>query len=1709
MQTNLLLSIFLLLFVGLCLTVETAHSTEPTRYEAQYTKIYSTDFEGSTSGIKLLNSSCPPSGGCSTITSDPSLVIAGKSSLRLNNNGRVSTDPTVLTLSGNTTYIIEFQYHIINYGPYSDVLHLDFYPDGSTDEQAKIQLSYLHKNSQATGTFSSGALTGNAASYLLYIGSIAQADVVIDNITIYKQDSIQSTVQPAAWSKLSTLPFPRLGKYFLGNANWIAASPPADSTQYSYSIDKIEGRLAFYDLMAGIGMLSQTGAPDSIRRIRNLNPYAVVLPYRLSEEQLTVLPAPSGSNVDFDYQFLQGVLDDWYIKDSKGNYPTELHFPGTRMMNISSYCPVVNGQTFVDYELNWLNGKIFPSGMWDGIFFDNLFGKVDSDLANYNDPELFDMDFNRNGIRDETPAAVNDMIRGGVSGMLRQFRERNGDLQLIMGNSGAVPQLSLAKYVNGYLFECFNYGWNRVSPAGWRTVFDAYRTMQATSQSPHLNLLEGCGSNYAFGGYSPSQSITPTAADILSHRFAFSTALLSDGFYSYDLYGGTTPPMWYDEYSVDSSGTAEESLTKKGYLGQALSDATEITNTGSMILEEMFDGSTLPMSFTAYSSTGGSVYISKTPGEVISGSGSLVLYNQDHTKRGSVNVTTNPNVVKLDPSNNYLLTFDWHIIETLDSTFGAAVYNSDPSKPLDVYMAPGLVAGDSGTTNFPFTISTSGKWTISFYLVNGGGKVAIDNIKIFKGVSGPWRRDFENGFVLVNPYLTPYTFSASELAGTFKRTGIKRILGTQAPDVNNGQYVTGSLTLQPFDAIILLADNIPNPNVACGSSNGTTLSTTPATNLCTFGTASTVNGTGPWTWTCTSADGTNTASCGAYSNIATTTVVDSTKAKVFLGTDDIFTVSNSSETIYGGTGNDTATITAGMSGIILDQNVDRINLPSTLSSYSFKQTGNIINIYNSTGTTLIVKAPVQGDSDGTLLAFSNGMASVKMGTGGVMSLGNSTVSSSTATTLTPTLTASTQATATNTKAKVFLDANDNFTVSTSGTTVYGNSGTEVVTIASGVTNVTLDQNVEQINFPGASSSYTFKQTGNIINVYDLTGTTLIVKAPVQGDSDGTVLSFSDWTASALMASGGVMTLGGNTVSASAANELPPKGGITDYLTKDITSSLSIAGIWQPVSGGNSGSTVNFYGIPRLGSNQLQGVVLAGWSSTGFNSSSASFTPVSIAILSQQSDGTLKLATDQFVSSAVTNGAGSVLIADFNGDGKDDIFLVAHNEAPIIPESSTAYLSKPDSTFTKVTLADSVTAHGANLAYINSKPTVLEAGWNTNLFYTYNGQGGFDINNSAGNVSAESVAAADFIGNGSTQIVYGDVSFGPGIPYTPNNIHQQFIYNFVNGKLVGPPVSLPAPYFNGKPQYTQYVSFLGNSKTENPRVWIDDINHDGKPDIVVLASIWEPTIGLQKTMLQLLVNQGDLKFVDQSDQLNQDYNQDAYDDYSLRMADVDQSGINTYFMAQNSQPTFANGLYTPAKSRHGNYIMVNDGTGRFHSAMHDEFIKMGDYVNQYLANQFKGTSYWIGYNGVAGIADTPRFIAYQTPSGLINFLAVVGISQQVNGQWIFENALVNVPTGINLKTDYKENITITDRNGSHLIRTFAGNDVIYSGNSGGYATIDGGLGFNTVIYSGKRNNYTITKTSTGYIVKDNVGNDGTDTLINIQMLQFSDISVDIS
>ena len=130
----------------------------------------------------------------------------------------------------------------------------------------------------------------------------------------------------------------------------------------------------------------------------------------------------------------------------------------------------------------------------------------------------------------------------------------------------------------------------------------------------------------------------------------------------------------------------------------------------------------------------------------------------------------------------------------------------------------------------------------------------------------------------------------------------------------------------------------------------------------------------------------------------------------------------------------------------------------------------------------------------------------------------------------------------------------------------------------------------------------------------------------------------------------------------------PTEGVTG-LPADVTPLLSLAGTWQPIADehldtsnpDDAGGISNPLAANIALSNGREGMVVAGKFYT--TSCPASITPVSLAILAQQPDGTLRVATSAYVADPKINGAGHVLIADFNQDGIDDLFLPAFMSVP--------------------------------------------------------------------------------------------------------------------------------------------------------------------------------------------------------------------------------------------------------------------------------------------------------------------------------------------------------------------------------------------------------------------------------------------------------------
>jgi hypothetical protein len=80
-------------------------------------------------------------------------------------------------------------------------------------------------------------------------------------------------------------------------------------------------------------------------------------------------------------------------------------------------------------------------------------------------------------------------------------------------------------------------------------------------------------------------------------------------------------------------------------------------------------------------------------------------------------------------------------------------------------------------------------------------------------------------------------------------------------------------------------------------------------------------------------------------------------------------------------------------------------------------------------------------------------------------------------------------------------------------------------------------------------------------------------------------------------------------------------------------------------------------------------------------------------------------------------------------------------------------------------------------------------------------------------------------------------------------------------------------------------------------------------------------------------------------------------------------------------------------------------------------------------------------------------------------------------------------------------TLIGDNNANNINAFTGNDTI-TGN-GGNDTLDGGEGQDTVVYALNASSYTVTTITGGYQVVAKTGNEGTDTLLNVESLKFAD------
>jgi hypothetical protein len=724
--------------------------------------------------------------------------------LRLEEGQGLSSVPSVLVLPPMSVFSLSFDYRLLSPGTDAESIRITLLP--SPDSRDMVALQPLLRNAGSSGRFVTGFTTGTHGPYVISLNAGKGANLLLDTIVIERGEPQPFTEEPPTYAWLRDAPFPRLGNYAQISAREQVQWGGFERQPWRSSVEEIERRFALFDVIFGFATPGfDTGFPD---RIKALNPHAVLMPYVIGAELNTGPHELSATWAD-PYgdpaiRFDRGLSPQWFVKDSRGNLVDDLDYPGILKLDISDGCPLVNGKRFVEYETEGFLREYLQSGIWDGLFIDNLFTRMNPHIPNAWNAEKIDFDINRNGRRDETPAMLNEMYRTAAARLMAGLREGVGNRALVIGNAGPLPETRLAPFVNGYVFEGYSGAWDgfadgsgRPSEPAWRRAFDDYGVMDSQCLSPRLNVVEACGrqDSLAVPDHGASRIMDE---DIRRNRFALGTTLLRDAFYEYDLTDARSSIAWFDEFAVDPDGVARESATGRGYLGRALGPARDLAGPGRAIWRQDFEGSIQQGLFEGW----GTVRLSGSTAEVIQGIRSLVV-EQDQRRSDASSGWVSPGL-QLRKGVPYLFSVTWKALTTLDFQPVMEISGgTDKSRA----SLPARFAGETGRVSYPFTALADGTYRVSLFF-SSVGRMAFDDVVVTEGGAGPWKRDFENGIVVVNPLRVAARLDLAQLSGDVRRTGVRKIRGSQAPDVNSGAPLTDVLVLGPFDAIVLLADHV-------------------------------------------------------------------------------------------------------------------------------------------------------------------------------------------------------------------------------------------------------------------------------------------------------------------------------------------------------------------------------------------------------------------------------------------------------------------------------------------------------------------------------------------------------------------------------------------------------------------------------------------------------------------------------------------------------------------------------------------------------------------------------------------------------------------------------------------------------------------------------------------------------------------------------------
>ncbi len=417
------------------------------------------------------------------------------------------------------------------------------------------------------------------------------------------------------------------------------------------------------------------------------------------------------------------------------------------------------------------------------------------------------------------------------------------------------------------------------------------------------------------------------------------------------------------------------------------------------------------------------------------------------------------------------------------------------------------------------------------------------------------------------------------------------------------------------------------------------------------------------------------------------------------------------------------------------------------------------------------------------------------------------------------------------------------------------------------------------------------------------------------------------------------------------------------------------------------------------------IAMTGWTFRAWDSTGEP-PPAPITVVSTSAAGATFLDPVALLGTGTVAGTTNPYIVDLNNDGRNDFFYIGHNESPLVPTMSERFIQQPSGGFVRSTIAGpKVEAHNSGLGDFNGDgfidvvastyatdpafyaaelangtlPDPTHPGWGYLMLYLNDQAGGFvahpvvrrganGLPDAMGSGSASAIGDLD--GDGKAEIVTVDA-------YNQENNwvrSESFVLtnlSFRNGVALADLRPLPKPYFDRDDRYAAYKS-LSPDKSHDIKVDLVDFNHDGRPDLVVSAIIWEHTEGTQAGVFQLLANQGNLTFTDVTDTSLYNFYMGTGSSHETEFVDVNGDGFLDVLSREpygEAAPT--DGIRWSTKDKEwANRILINAGNGKFVQAMWNEFrentLKMRDLAGDANLSQFdQSVAYYVLPDGRLG------------------------------------------------------------------------------------------------------------------------------------------------